>query len=352
MKRLLLIVSLLLVSAMLLVSCNADPHEHSFGEEWASDADYHWHACTVEGCAEQAGKAAHEFVVETDEEGKPYNVCTVCGTTNTNVSTAPEHEHVFAEEYSSNDNMHWYACTVENCYETKDKVEHAYGNPETEYADGTLTIKNVCVECGYEKVETQKVDVTVEDAVEWDNIFKGFKLTNFSMKVFFAGDGDSIAHVNECIITEDAVYYCIPNSREFYVKKNADGTYEGYLKNQETDKYEKMTEDLEAFFKGASTEPVLNVSFEENFDKFTYDATTGIYTSNEIIEAQAYNFNGTSAMDIFCHVSKVSVIDGKISYIECEYSFGSEDNTRNNFIYYNIGISNLEIPQAVKDEAK
>ena len=38
--------------------CKGD-HEHEFGQNWASDATYHWHACAVEGCGETKDKSEH-----------------------------------------------------------------------------------------------------------------------------------------------------------------------------------------------------------------------------------------------------------------------------------------------------
>ncbi len=45
------------------------------------------------------------------------------------------------------------------------------------------------------------------------------------------------------------------------------------------------------------------------------------------------------------------MVDGKIVYISCDYTFGESDEL-NSFTYYNIGMSNVEVPQAVIDEAK
>jgi hypothetical protein len=113
-----------------------------------------------------------------------------------------------------------------------------------------------------------------------------------------------------------------------------------------------METDLEGFFKGASTEPVIQLSFEDNFDKFTYDAKTATYSADEVIEAITYNFNGEEGPSLYCHTSEVKIVDGKINYIACEYSYGSPDASRSSFVYYNIGISNVEIPQSVIDEAE
>lgn len=50
-------------------ACNGGT-KHNFATTWESDRNYHWHACTDEGCTEVSDKAEHTF-----ENGK----CTVCG---------------------------------------------------------------------------------------------------------------------------------------------------------------------------------------------------------------------------------------------------------------------------------
>ena len=101
MKRFLSLFVLIALLATLLVSCNLPGHEHTFAEEWTSDSDYHWHACTAsEECTEKSDSAAHDYETTTDAAGKLINLCKVCGYSNEKVSTAPAHDHVFAEEYA------------------------------------------------------------------------------------------------------------------------------------------------------------------------------------------------------------------------------------------------------------
>jgi len=385
MKKTVSFVSILLVAVMLFASCEVAPeaHEHSFAQEWSSDAGHHWHECTVEGCDEKDAKATHSFETKTDGEGKsqdvcsvcgyvsqaspehehtfevrfnedakPEKVCTECGFVSDEEIVSPEHEHTFSDKADTNEKYHWYACTAEDCYEIDGKEEHSFGNPETEYTDGKLTLTHTCVNCDYKKQETHEVDSTVEDAVEWDNIFKGFKLTDFSLYVYHGTETVVDDDTNYCIATENAAYYCIPGSAEFYAFKNEDGSYGGYFKNQATDKFEKMTpEQAESSFIGATIEAVLEVSFEDNFDKFTYDAENATYTCDEIIEAMSYNFDGSQSMPLYCHTSEVKIVDGKINYISCEYSNGDPDGERMAFTYFNIGMSKVEIPQSVIDQA-
>ncbi len=57
-------------------------HTHSYGTEWKSDADNHWHECS---CGAKADTTPHTFKWVTDkeatatEEGSKHEECTVCG---------------------------------------------------------------------------------------------------------------------------------------------------------------------------------------------------------------------------------------------------------------------------------
>ena len=99
MKKNTLILRFLLIAALLCACGSAQPeptptppapeesaapeeHEHSFGADWVSSAEYHWHACE---CGEQTDKAAHSFqwtelrAATKKEAGEEKGVCSVCG---------------------------------------------------------------------------------------------------------------------------------------------------------------------------------------------------------------------------------------------------------------------------------
>lgn len=58
---------------------------HQFSDQWSSDENNHWHACTVDGCDVKSEFAKHNFqwVVDkeatTTEKGSKHEECTVCG---------------------------------------------------------------------------------------------------------------------------------------------------------------------------------------------------------------------------------------------------------------------------------
>ena len=169
MRKIISLITALTVTALLLSSCEyLAQHDHSFAEELTYDSDYHWNACLVtEECTVMSNRAPHELEVTPNEEGKLVNVCKVCGYTNERVSTAGEHDHVFAESYSNSENFHWFECTVDGCFEISENSEHKYGNPDIVYEAQKIIATYTCVDCGYQKVESITVDSEVDDAVEW-----------------------------------------------------------------------------------------------------------------------------------------------------------------------------------------
>lgn len=65
-----------------IVTYKSIPHTHSYGADWKSDADNHWHECP---CGDRKDTAAHSFRWVIDKEatatarGSKHEECTVCG---------------------------------------------------------------------------------------------------------------------------------------------------------------------------------------------------------------------------------------------------------------------------------
>lgn len=65
-----------------IVTYKGIPHTHSYGADWKSDADNHWHECP---CGDKKDTAAHTFKWVIDKEatattrGSKHEECTVCG---------------------------------------------------------------------------------------------------------------------------------------------------------------------------------------------------------------------------------------------------------------------------------
>ena len=363
---LLLSVMLILTLCLCLGSCNED-HTHKYLEEWSSDEDFHWNACESDGCTQKSNKAEHEFEESADAEGNPANVCKVCGYSSNLVNTAGPHDHVFATEYSSSANFHWYSCTTEGCTERQKREEHDFAMPEIIQEANAIKRVYTCSLCGYEKTETTVISSVIEGEASWSQAFENLELVNFDMDVYITHDEWGTQH-NHCIVTETGVYYQIPDSIEFYSVKNSDGTCTTYAR-QYSDIAEGSTLDKIPFYKvpdtsskyleNAQIETILSVSFKDNYQKFTYDEEKGSYVCAEAIPVKAYLANGIPyPNDMYCFNNEVKVADGKISYISAEYYFvyddGStsiEDGVDSSFTYANIGICEVTIPKTVIENA-
>ena len=366
MKRtlhLLLCAAVLLSACLVLASCN--DHEHVFKTAWSSDEDYHWYACESEGCSEKSERAEHTFEDGTDAEGNAVKVCTVCAYESDQVSTAAPHDHSFAQTYSKSDNFHWYACTVEGCFERLGRAEHDFAMPEITQDKNEIKRVYTCSLCGHQKTETTQISSVIQGEASWTQAFDNLELVNFEMNVY-AEMGEMTQH-NVAIVTPNGVYYSIPGVREFYSVKNADGTYTTYAKEikngtdfiTDATPFNKLADTSDLYLKRAATETVLAASFKDHFDSFTYDAEKGAYVCADRIKTVALMGNGTPIpMDMYCFNNVVKVADGKISHISAEYFFVSkgteptgEEEAYANFSYSNIGLCEVTIPQSVIQNA-
>ena len=136
--------------------------EHNWSTEWSSDENNHWHACTDSGCTERSDQAAHTYgdwtvtkeATET-ETGTRTRTCSVCGYVQTETIPVLPHTHVWSDEWSSDNDNHWHACTVEGCEEHGDEAAHSVPDdgwtvvtPATHSEDGLR--KGTCTVCDKE----------------------------------------------------------------------------------------------------------------------------------------------------------------------------------------------------------
>lgn len=98
MKKICLFVCVCLLVALALVACDKTPeqsHTHTYADDWSYDEDGHWYAATCEHTDEKANVGMH---VDEENDG----VCDVCG-------YGSDHEHTYAEAWSSDEQNHWHA---------------------------------------------------------------------------------------------------------------------------------------------------------------------------------------------------------------------------------------------------
>ncbi len=135
-------------------------HTHSYGTNWKSDSNSHWHECD---CGAKNSIAAHTWdsgtiTVQptTDREGEKRFTCTVCGRTKTETvgKLPPSHTHSYGTEWKSNSNNHWHEC---DCGAKNSIAAHTWDS-------GTITVQPTtdregekrftCTVCGRTKTET------------------------------------------------------------------------------------------------------------------------------------------------------------------------------------------------------
>ena len=110
--------------------------EHHFGTEWISNAEYHWHKCTDEGCTAISGKAPHEWTgwLVNDDRPEVHAQRCNCGYLGSTHSTL--------KYVAINGEQHQKQCPVDGCGYKIESSTTAHV-----YAEGS----NICTDCGYNK---------------------------------------------------------------------------------------------------------------------------------------------------------------------------------------------------------
>ena len=120
--KILVFVLLVVLAAFALASCDLSGDcEHTFSENWASDAENHWHAATCEHGEIKDSLAPH---VDADENG----ICDVC-------ENEIGHNHTYSSDWTSDDSMHWKEPT---CSHTNVKGEE--GLHKDDNTDGVCDV--------------------------------------------------------------------------------------------------------------------------------------------------------------------------------------------------------------------
>ena len=354
MKRILIVLialSLCALFSLVLISC--EKHEHDFAKELSFDENFHWYPCNGDGCTTKDKIEEHTLKDIVSEDGKVIQKCD-CGYEL--VDTAPAHECEFEAELTHNDNFHWYKCKTTGCTKRSEAQEHIFDAPEVVQEANLIKRTYTCGICDYSYTETTKIDSVIDNEVSWEQAFENLEFLNFAIEVHQTYNDQT--HINYCEVTETAAYYHIQGSKEFYTTKNEDGTYTTYQRNSGdyTDDYSgfiKHPDTSDTFLKGAQTETVIDLSFADHFDKFTYNEETGSYTYDGTIETTAYRFDGTPYSNkMYCYNIEIKTADGKITYIYADYYFGAIEKDKSfNLKYMNIGLTEVKVPYKVIENA-
>ena len=110
----------------------AAPHTHSYGSEWKTNADKHWHECSCGDKSEEAAHTAGDWITDTAATattvGTKHKECTECGyvmETATIPATGIEHTHNYSSDWKADADKHWHECS---CGDKANKAAHADEN--------------------------------------------------------------------------------------------------------------------------------------------------------------------------------------------------------------------------------
>ncbi len=133
---------------------------HNVADVWSYDDNYHYHACTNDGCTYTEDKTPHNWIETSrddatcESDGMIYYSCE-CGATKTEKIDALGHKP--AANYSIDSTGHWYECE-NGCGEKLDYAEH---NVATLWSSDENSHWHECTDgCGY------KTEVAAHD---WDD---------------------------------------------------------------------------------------------------------------------------------------------------------------------------------------
>ena len=151
-KRKIAVLIGLFACALCAAGLAACGHQHTYAEEWTTDATHHWHEATCEHSGERSDYAEHTWdggtvttAATCTEAGEKTYTCTVCSATKTEVIAATGHS--YAGEWSSDNTHHWHAATCGHDL-MEDYAEHVFE-------------KGVCTTCGYTQPVTEGLAYTL-----------------------------------------------------------------------------------------------------------------------------------------------------------------------------------------------
>ena len=133
-------------------------HTHSYGSEWKTGADKHWHECSCGAKAEEATHTASDWITDTaataTTDGTKHKECTVCHRvleTGTIPATGGgEHTHSYSSDWKSDSINHWHECS---CGVKDDVAAHSFKWVVDKEATATKkgSKHEECKFCGYQR---------------------------------------------------------------------------------------------------------------------------------------------------------------------------------------------------------
>ena len=133
-------------------------HTHSYGSDWKSNADKHWHECSCGAKAEEAAHTASDWIIDTaataTTDGTKHKECTVCHrvleTCKIPATGSGEHTHSYSSDWKSDSINHWHECS---CGVKDDVAAHTFKWVIDKEATATKkgSKHEECKFCGYQR---------------------------------------------------------------------------------------------------------------------------------------------------------------------------------------------------------
>ncbi len=183
-------------------------------------------------------------------------------------------DHVFSEEWSTDDTHHWHVCTLEECAEQSDKGEH-------DWDQGVLTLvpthatpgnrKYTCKVCGKIRNETVAPEPEVND-VEWAD---AFLMQDDNFMISIVNNEENLLVKKRGGIVMTTTPQTVNLSENYYTVE--DGKYYRYV--VAGDRVTKGEITSEAYTQATTLVYLQKLAYAS----FTYNETTRTYTAEEIV---------------------------------------------------------------------
>ena len=192
----------------------------------------------------------------------------------------------------------------------------------------------------------------VQDAAAWDTAFDNLALTNYSATII-QRDPYGYSKARHCVLTEYGAYFYYSYFGDYYTEVDENGRYATYYRPFGDLSFTSVEDLAGSMWNQVKELMTYNISLKGNFDKFTYDAETGSYICEEVLGIALGSANANETKMVYTDKIIVQFVNGQIRTMITEFRSGTDETLPVNTIsYFNIGTSNVKIPQEVIDEAQ
>ena len=246
-RNILLLLCITLLMAVCLASCSNDC-EHTFSQEWASDAKSHWHPATCPHGEIKDSLANH---IDAEEDG----VCDVC-------AYVVGHIHTAEDKWSCDDEYHWQIATCSHAGELINKALHLDENVDgfCDVCKGHVHDVNAagyCTTCGEKVKDIDETNLTelIPAVVSQSGLINGGTVSYD----FYGPSNTGDAYIATKL---DTVTYLFGKNDYTYVKVVTESVNSGVVGNGTYETWHQLIAPDETFgvFREDSNDVVLDMS--------------------------------------------------------------------------------------------